>query len=394
MDVFVPLAMRPALTGDSLDERGDRGLMLIGRLLPGVGIEDARSELALVARRLHSSYPDVWANRLAEPRSVSVLPEAASRVLPQIRGPVSGFLGVLFAAVGLVLLIACSNVANLLLARASVRRRETAVRIALGASRGQLVRQFLAESLLLSCGAGALGVALAALSLRLILAFQPPLPVSLALGLELDLRVLLFALLLSMATGVVFGLWPALRASSASPIESLTARGPESPGRRRFAARDALVVAQVAGSLVLLIGAGLFLRSLANAKALDPGFDPNGMLVLSIDLGPSGYDEARGARFDEIDLEARLWTLPAARMKGGKLHRVPLSPRAVAIVKEMAAIRLNDFVFPSIKRDKPLSDTALLLLLRDLHPGITTHGFRSTFKGLGGRDDGLFGFPV
>ena len=270
MDVFVPLAMRPALTGESLDERGNRGLMLIGRLRPGVGIEDTRAELALVARRLHSNYPDYWANRQREPRSVSVLPEDASRVLPQIRGPVSGFLGVLFAAVGLVLLLACSNVANLLLARASVRRREIAVRV--------------------------------------------------ALGLELDRGVLLFALLLSIATGVVFGLWPALRASSASPIESLTGRGPESPGRRRFAARDGLVIAQVAGSLVLLIGAGLFLRSLANAKALDPGFDPNGVLVLSIDLGPSGYDEARGARFyarpDHVRRD------PRAAADGGSSRRV------------------------------------------------------------------------
>jgi predicted permease len=309
MDLFVPLSMRPALAGESLDERGNRGLMLIGRLRPGVGIEDARADLVLVARRLHETYPDLWANRLAQPRSVSVLPEDASRILPEVRGPVSGFLGMLFAAVGLVLLLACSNVASLLLARASARRREIAVRVALGARRGQLVRQLLAESLLLSCGAGVLGIALAALSLQLILAFQPPLPVSLALGLELDRGVLLFALLLSIATGVLFGLWPALRASSASPIESLTARGLEAPGRRRFAARDALVVAQVAGSLVLLIGAGLLLRSLANAKALDPGFDPNGVLVLSVDLGSAGYDEARGARF-YAELRERLERVP------------------------------------------------------------------------------------
>jgi len=309
MDVFVPLAMRPSLSGESLDERGNRGLMLIGRLRQGVGIEDARADLGVIGRRLHASYRDSWTNRHGEPRSVSVLPEEASRVLPQIRGPLSGFLGVLLAAVGLVLLLACSNVANLLLARASVRRREIAVRVALGARRGQLVRQLLAESLLLSCGAGALGVALAALSLRLILAFQPPLPVSLALGLELDRRVLLFALLISIATGVIFGLWPALRASSASPIESLKARGHDSVVRRRFAARDALVVAQVAGSLVLLIGAGLFLRSLSNAKAIDPGFDPNGVLVFSIDLGAQGYDPTRGARFYEA-LQERLERIP------------------------------------------------------------------------------------
>jgi integrase len=104
--------------------------------------------------------------------------------------------------------------------------------------------------------------------------------------------------------------------------------------------------------------------------------------------------EALGASFDEIDLEAKLWTVPAERMKGGRPHRVPLSPRVLAIVKGLAAIRLNDFVFPSIKRDKPLHSATMLMLLRDLHPGITTHGFRSTFKGLGGRDDGLPGFLV
>ena len=304
-EVFVPLAMRPALSGQSLEERGNRGLLLIGRLRPGKGVEQAQAELRIVGQRLKASYPDYWTDRRGEARVVSVLPEAASRLLPQMRGPVSAFLGVLFAAVGLVLLLACSNVASLLLARASLRRRELAVRVALGAQRGRLVRQLLTESLLLACLAGSLGVALAALALKLVLAFQPPLPFTLALGLELDRRVLLFALALSLVTGVVFGLLPALRASSTSPIEALKGRGGEAPRRRLVPLRDALVVAQVAGSLVLLIGAGLFLRSLSRAQAIDPGFDPERALVFSLDLEAQGYDDARGAAFYQT-LQERL----------------------------------------------------------------------------------------
>ena len=267
------------------------------------------AELRIVGRRLHASYPDNWTNRRGEPRVVSVLPEDASRVLPMVRGPISAFLGVLFAAVGLVLLIACSNVASLLLARANVRRREIAVRMALGAGRARLVRQLLTESLLLSVAAGVLGLALAALALKLILAFQPPLPFSLALGLELDRRVALFALALSLATGVAFGLLPALRASGTRPIDALKARAGESPRRRALALRDALVVAQVAGSLVLLVGAGLFLRSLSRAQAIDPGFDPERALVFSLDLAAQGYDATRGAAFYSA-LQERLAATP------------------------------------------------------------------------------------
>jgi predicted permease len=314
-DLFVPLAMRPGLGGGSLESRGDRGLMLFGRLGPGKSVADARAELDVVARRLHASYPDQWTNRLDQPRSVSVLPEDASRVLPAVRGPVSAFLGVLLAAVGGVLLIACTNVASLLLARASARRREIAVRVALGASRGRLVRQLLAESLVLAAVAGALGTALAVVCQRLILAVQPPLPVTLALGLGMDVRVLAFALVLSLATAVLFGLWPALRASRARPVESLKARSGEAAARRRLSARDALVVAQVAGSLVLLVAAGLFLRSLANARAIDAGFDPEGALVFSLDLGAQGYDAARGGRFYSA-LQERLEHVPGVEAVG------------------------------------------------------------------------------
>jgi len=308
MDLFVPLAMQKELSGDSIESRGNRNLMMVGRLREGAGLREARAELAVVARQLHASYRELWTDRGGQPRQVSVLPEDGSRVLPMVRGPISAFLGVLFFAVSLVLLLACSNVASLLLARATARRREIAVRIALGARRSRLVRQLLTESLLLSLIAGGLGVVLAAVALQALLAFQPPMPFALALGLELDRRVLFFALFVSLATGVTFGLLPALRASGAAPMEALKA-GPAEGPRRRLAVRDVLVIAQVAGSLVLLVGAGLFLRSLARAQAIDPGFDPRHALVFSLDLAAQGYDQPRGEQLYTA-LQDRLRAVP------------------------------------------------------------------------------------
>ena len=310
MDVFVPLAMQAALSGDSIHARGNRNLMMIGRLRAGAELQEARAEVDVVARRLHATHPEEWTDRQGLPRRVSVLPEDASRVLPMVRGPVSAFLGVSFIAVGLVLLLACSNVASLLLARASFRRREIAVRVALGARRSRLVRQLLTESLLLSVIAGGLGVTLAAVALQAILAFQPPMPFSLALGLTLDRRVLFFALAVSLATGVAFGLLPALRASGTAPMEALRT-GTSEGSHRRLALRDILVVAQVAGSLVLLAGAGLSLRSLARAQAIDPGFDPRQAVVFSLDLAAQGYDRPRGTQL-YADLQDRLAALPDA----------------------------------------------------------------------------------
>jgi len=322
-DLFVPLAMQQALGGDPLDNRGNRGLLLVGRLRDGATIEAARSQLAVIAARHYQAYRDTWSDVRGASRTVSVLPERASRLLPEVSTAVTAFLALLGAVVLLVLALACSNVASLLVARANVRSREFAIRVAVGARRGHIVRQLLAESLLLSLAGGGLGVGLAVVAMRLIGSIQPPLPVSLALGLGLDARVLAFTAALSVATGLVFGLLPAWRASRADPIESIKGSGHELGHRRRVALRDVLVISQVTGSFVLLIGAGLFLRSLANAGAIDPGFAPRGVLSFSVDLASRGYDEARGQVFFGQLLD-HLSSLPGVESVS-LANRLPLS---------------------------------------------------------------------
>lgn len=322
-DMFLPLAMHDVLTGDTVDNRGNRGLLLLGRLREGATVESTRAALGVVAKRLHESYRANWTNKKGEPRVVSVLPESESRVLPMMAGSISAFLGVLLSIVGFVLLLACSNVANLLLARANARKREIAVRVALGASRLQLIRQLLAESVLLSVVAGVLGLAIAFVAMRVIGGIQPPLPVSLALGMELDPRVLLFTLLLSVGTGIVFGLLPALGASRVGPMEALRSATSQADRARWFGARHLLVVGQVAGSVLLLVCTGLFLRSLGNAEAIDPGFVARGVSAFSVDLASRGYDEARGPAFFE-QMRDRLLTVPGV-VDVGMASRVPLS---------------------------------------------------------------------
>jgi predicted permease len=322
-ELFVPLAMQQALGGESLGERGNRGLLLVGRLRDKASIEVLRPQLAVIGARHHEAYRDTWSDVRGAPRTVSVLPERDSRVLPEARGAITAFLALLTAVVLLVLVLACSNVANLLVARADIRRREIAIRIAIGARRGQVVRQLLVESLLLSLAGGGLGVGLAVMAMRSIEGIQPPLPVSLALGLALNARVLAFTVAVSVATGLLFGLLPAWRATRADPIESIKGLGAETARRRRIALRDLLVIAQVAGSFVLLIGAGLFLRSLAHAGAIDPGFVPRGVLAFSVDLASSGYDEARGQVFLG-QLVDRLSALPGVESVS-LTNRLPLS---------------------------------------------------------------------
>jgi cell division protein FtsX len=218
-----------------------------------------------------------------------------TRLLQDLRLP----LQLLMATVGLILLITCSNIANLLLARASTRQREIAVRIASGAGRMRLVRQLLTESLLLSGLGGTAGLALARVLSGLLAGFAPPDDFrQVTLDSRLDLRVLGFAVGLSLLTGIVFGLAPALIASRPDLVPALKDEM-ALPGkrRRRLNLRKVLVMAQVALSLVVLVGAGLCIRSLRNLQSIDTGFETSKVLTMSVDVGLSGYSNDRGMQF-------------------------------------------------------------------------------------------------
>jgi predicted permease len=214
------------------------------------------------------------------------------------------------AAVALVLMIACTNIAGLLLARATERRKEIAIRLALGANRSRLVRQLLTESVLLSILGGAAGLVLAFWIVDLIVAFKPPIDFPLTIDLKIDWRVMLFSLLVSLATGIIFGLMPSLQATRPDLVSALKDTTAQA-GYRRSLLRSGLIVAQIALSLVMLIAAGLVVRALL-AQTMNPGFDTENGLTMSVDLGLQGYDEARGRQFQRQVVE-RLSNLPGVR---------------------------------------------------------------------------------
>ncbi len=214
------------------------------------------------------------------------------------RGPVLGFAGLLMGVVGLVLLLACTNLANLLLARATDRRREIAVRLALGASRFRLVRQLLTESLLLALAGGALGLLPALWLVGLVAKIKMPLNVPVTFEVYIDYRVFVFSLLISLATGVLFGLLPALEASKTDLVPGLkdeTSFG----ARRRSWLKSALIVAQVSLSLVLLVGGGLMTRALGRAQTINLGFDPQHAIEVAFDLRLQGYESGQGKEFQK-----------------------------------------------------------------------------------------------
>ena len=305
-EIFVPTMMAKVIEpgGSWLDERQDDNLFTIGRLKPGVTRAQAESELQAITLQLAKEHPQENEGRgvhLATP----------GLFIPEIRDTIISFAGVLMGVVGLVLLLACVNLANLLLARATERRKEIAIRLALGASRARLVRQLVTESVLLALAGGACGLLLAAWLNDLVAAIKLPTDIALIFDLRIDWRVLVFTLGVSLVTGIVFSLLPALQASNPELVPALkdeTALG----GFRRSRLRNALVVVQVALSLVLLICAGLVVRSLQAAQRMRPGFNPENAVALSFDVGLQGYDETRGRAFQQQVLE-RARALPGIR---------------------------------------------------------------------------------
>ncbi|HKP13122.1 MAG TPA: ABC transporter permease, partial [Blastocatellia bacterium] len=310
-ELYVPIMMiaraQPAEGNEPITSNGFWWLNLMGRLKPGVTPQQAEAALTALNEQLYSGTEKKGAFAESHP-VVKDGRQGDTQMLSDLSFPLKLLMGV----VGLVLLIACANVANLLLGRAASRQKEIAVRLAVGASRWRLVRQLLTESLLLAAAGGAGGLMLALWLTDLLTAYMPPSGDGhLSLDARLDLRVLGFTLLLSLLTALLFGLVPALNASKPDLVPMLkNEAGAGVMSARRFGLKNILVVAQVALSLVVLVSAGLCLKSLRNLNAVDTGFDTTKVFVMSVDLGTGGYDEARGRAFYS-QLTERVAALPA-----------------------------------------------------------------------------------
>lgn len=301
---WVPMMMQPViLPGESLTYRAPTFIHMMARLNPGVGLGQAQAQLSTLAKHLAQQYPAT-----NKDIGVYVCPVwKAHYGLQEYLLPVLTFLTV---AVVLVLLIACANVANLLLARSTVREKEIAIRSAMGASRARLVRQMLVESLLLSLLGGAGGIILALWASDFLMFFLPPLHLPIGLPLGVDIRVLWFAVVLSISTVMFFGLAPAILSSRPDLNRSLKEGGrASSSGERRHRLRSLLVVAETVLGVMLLTAAGLLVRSLRDAGSSGPGFNIHHVLLTAMDLRGNGYSSDRSADFFD-QLLGRIRSLP------------------------------------------------------------------------------------
>jgi predicted permease len=305
-DLWAPVHAMTLLGGGpgTMTSRGAVWIMGIGRLKPGVALSTAQAELSTIAHRLELEYPQV-----NKGKGLRIMP---SSVFPgSIRNVIRNFMGLLLAVAGLVLVIASTNVAGMLLARAASRQREIAVRLALGATRARLMRQLVTESLLLFVGAGVAGVLLARWLVSGLMLLVPRIPVQLGFDPSIDWRVLGFALGVSLLSGLLAGLVPALQGTRPELTPALKSEGGGSGRRLRL--RSGLLVAQIAFSMLLLITAGLFGRALVAARSIDPGFDPRDVQLTSMDLQLVNYDEAPGLQFASTLLE-RTRALPGVQV--------------------------------------------------------------------------------
>jgi predicted permease len=305
-DVWVPIMMEQAFlpNGDLIHDYHYFWMPALGRLKPGVPVLQAQQELTVLMQGMVQRYPEEHKGHEAVTLS------------PLWRGPfganafLSTLLPMLLAISGVVLLLTCANVANLLLVRSVARRREIAIRLSMGASRRRLLQQLLIESLILSLAGGALAALLTLWTSGSFLLFVPPVDMPVSLSMHTDRSVLLATLVISIVTSVVFGVLPALRASGIQPADVLKEETKASTGgRNKGRLTSALVVMQIALSLLLLICAGLFIRSFVNAEQVQPGFNAEHVLLASYDLFSAGYTEASGIQFNRQLLE-RLRALP------------------------------------------------------------------------------------
>lgn len=291
---WVPMEAETLLTPGStgLESRDLRSLFVIGRLADGVPLDQASAQLAEVSGRLAASYPKTNGGV-----SFTAIPAAEGTLHPMYRSAVGALLGVLFAIVGIVLLVACANTSALLLARAHARRQEIGIRIALGSSRRALIRQLLAESLVLALLGALVALVIAALGNWLLMSVAPIAGLPIHLDVTLDHRVLLFTLAVSLLTGLLFGLLPALQSTRPDCVEAIKGDTASRAGYRRSRLRTAFVCGQLVLSVVLLIAAGLLVRGLRSAQRSEMGFEPSGVATAAVDLGLRGYGAADGSRF-------------------------------------------------------------------------------------------------
>jgi predicted permease len=317
-EFWIPSMMQEWIeSSNGMESRGNGQWLVVGRLKPGIAAAQAQAQLNTVAQQLEKEYPgndQGMALRLTPPGLVD----------PNLRSAVIAFTGALMLTVVLVLMIACSNLASLLLSRAAQRRKEIAVRMAIGATRVRLTRQLLTETLMLSVIGAAFGLLLGSLLMRLAQASLPSTDFALTLDLRMDWRVVFFVTSLALLTGIGFGLVPALYASRPDVVSTL--KEDALGGGRKARLRSVLVVLQVALSFVLLITAGLTVRSLRHTEGLGPGFDPSHAVTLSVDLGLQGYDQPKGQIFYRQLLQ-RVRALPGVQA-AGLIRSLPLGLEA------------------------------------------------------------------